>query len=66
MKTGYEGPQTCEVCHPGKVREILNSVHWKHASGVSNVDGIKPGEQVGMSNRIYVMCNGNDIVNNLK
>ena len=66
LKNGYQGPKTCEVCHPGTAKEILGTVHWKHASKVDNVDGIKPDEEYGMKNRIYTMCNGNDIVNNLK
>lgn len=66
LKNGYEGPQTCEVCHSGKAKEFLGTVHWTHASKVDHVDGIKPDEEVGMKNRIYTMCNGNDIVNNLK
>ena len=66
LKNGYQGPKTCEVCHPGKAGEILGTVHWKHASQVDNVEGLKPGEEYGMKNRIYTMCNGNDIVNNLK
>jgi hypothetical protein len=63
---GYQGPATCEECHPGKAREFLLTVHWKHASKVSNVDGLDPEQEYGMKNRIYTMCNGNDIVNNLK
>lgn len=66
LKNGYQGPKTCEVCHPGKAKEILGTVHWKHASKVDNVDNLKPGVEYGMKNRIYTMCNGNDIVNNLK
>jgi hypothetical protein len=65
-KNGYKGPATCEECHPGKARDFLSTVHWKHASKVSNVDNLEPGREYGMKNRIYTMCNGNDIVNNLK
>jgi len=63
---GYEGPKTCEVCHQGKAKEFLNTVHWKHASPVTNVENIDHKGEYGMKNRIYTMCNGNDIVNNLK
>lgn len=66
QKNGYQGPATCEVCHPGAAKEFLNSVHWKHASKVDNVENIDPNQEYGMKNRIYTMCNGNDIVNNLK
>jgi len=66
LKDGYQGPKTCEVCHPGKAKEFLGTVHWKHASKVDHVDNLNPKEEHGMKNRIYTMCNGNDIVNNLK
>lgn len=65
-KNGYEGPKTCEVCHPGTAKEFLGTVHWKHASKIDNVENIDPTKEYGMKNRVYTMCNGNDIVNNLK
>lgn len=65
-KEGYKGPATCEACHPGKAREFLGTVHWKHASKVDNVENLDPEQEYGMKNRVYTMCNGNDIVNNLK
>ena len=65
-KNGYKGPATCEECHPGTAKGFLDSVHWKHASKVTNVEGIDPKKEYGMKNRVYTMCNGNDIVNNLK
>lgn len=65
-KDGYKGPATCEECHPGKAKEFLGLVHWKHASIVDNVDRVDPKTEYGMKNRIYTMCNGNDVVNNLK
>jgi len=67
-KNGYRGPSTCEAqgCHPGTAKMFLETVHWKHASPVTNVDGLDPGKEYGMKNRIYTMCNGNDIVNSLK
>lgn len=65
-KSGYAGPETCEECHPGVAKAFLETVHWKHASLVPNVEGIDPNAEFGMKNRIYVMCNGNDVVNNLK
>ncbi|MFA7404137.1 MAG: hypothetical protein WC007_09090 [Pelobacteraceae bacterium] len=66
LKNGYKGPSTCEECHAGKAKEFLGTVHWKHASKVDHVDNINPNEEYGMKNRIYTLCNGNDIVNNLK
>ncbi|OFZ18636.1 MAG: cytochrome C [Bdellovibrionales bacterium GWB1_55_8] len=65
-KNGYKGPETCEECHPGTAKEFLGVVHWKHASKVTNVEGLDPNKEYGMLNRIYTMCNGNDIVNDLK
>jgi nitrate/TMAO reductase-like tetraheme cytochrome c subunit len=65
-KNGYHGPETCEECHTGKAKEFLTTVHWKHSSKISNVEGLDPNKEYGMLNRIYTMCNGNDIVNNLK
>ncbi|HYG67384.1 MAG TPA: cytochrome C [Anaeromyxobacteraceae bacterium] len=63
---GYQGPATCEECHPGKAKEFLGTVHWTHASRVDGVRGVDPGQSYGMKNRIYTMCNGNDVVNELK
>ncbi len=63
---GYDGPRTCEVCHPGTARGFLDTVHWKHASKVTNVEGLDQKQEWGMKNRIYTFCNGNDVVNNLK
>lgn len=65
-KNGYQGPETCEECHPGVAKRFLNTVHWKHASKAPHVEGADPKKEYGMKNRIYVMCNGNDIVNDLK
>lgn len=65
-KTGYKGPETCEECHPGTAKKFLETVHWKHASKVDNVDNTDPNVEYGMKNRIYAMCDGNDTVNNLK
>jgi hypothetical protein len=65
-KNGYNGPRTCEECHPGTARAFLETVHWTHASKTRNVEGVDPAAQWGMKNRVYVMCNGNDTVNNLK
>ena len=64
--SGYHGPDTCEECHSGTAAAFLGTVHWKHASKVTNVEGLDPKKEYGMENRIYVMCNGNDLVNNLK
>ena len=66
-QNGYEGPRTCENCHPGKAAEFLTTVHWKHRSPAHTVtEGIDPKKEYGMYNRVYSFCNGNDIVNKLK
>lgn len=65
-KNGYKGPSTCEECHPDTAKKFLDTVHWKHASKVTNVDNLDPKQEYGMKNRIYTFCNANDIVNNLK
>jgi hypothetical protein len=65
-KEGYRGPATCETCHPGTAGKFLESVHWKHASKVTNVDNLDPQKEYGMKNRIYTFCNGNEVVNDLK
>ena len=66
LKAGYQGPATCQQCHEGVAKAFLDTVHWKHASKVTNVDGLDPKLEYGMKNRIYTFCNGNDIVNDLK
>lgn len=65
-QNGYDGPATCETCHTGIARSILSTVHWKHASTVPNVEGLDPNVEYGMKDRVYTMCNGNDVVNDLK
>lgn len=65
-KSGYKGPETCEMCHKGVVKEFMQTVHWKHASKVKNVENTDPTKEYGMMNRVYTMCNGNELVNNLK
>ncbi len=65
-ENGYQGPATCENCHAGTAKAFLDTVHWKHSSKVTNVEGVDPKKEMGMKNRIYTFCNGNDVVNNLK
>lgn len=67
-KNGYKGPESCEAagCHPGTAKAFLSTVHWTHASTAPHVSGADPKVAWGMKNRAYTMCNGNDIVNNLK
>jgi cytochrome c2 len=63
---GYDGPRTCEVCHPGTARAFLDTVHWTHAARTSRVKGADPKVAWGMLNRSYTFCNGNDLANDLK
>jgi hypothetical protein len=65
-QNGYEGPKTCENCHPGKAAEFINTVHWKHRSPAPAVKGVDQKQEYGMYNRVYSFCNGNDVVNKLK
>ncbi len=65
-KTGYQGPATCEECHPGVAKAFTATVHWTHAAPAPHVENVDPAVAYGMKNRIYTMCNGNDIVNELK
>ncbi|MDP3542700.1 MAG: cytochrome C [Elusimicrobiota bacterium] len=65
-QSGYAGTETCLSCHPDAGRQVVGSVHWTHASKVDNVEGIDKKAEHGMLNRIYTMCNGNDIINDMK
>jgi len=46
-KSGYQGPATCEECHPGTAKAFLATVHWTHASQVENVENVDPAEPTG-------------------
>ena len=48
---GYDGPQTCVMCHADALEEITHSVHWYAASKVRNVKGLPDGTWWGMVNR---------------
>ncbi len=47
--TRYEGPQTCQQCHPAVMEDLLSSVHYKLKGQVSTVEGLSG--QWGMVNR---------------
>ena len=36
----YEGPQTCEKCHPGVTDDVLQSVHYRLKGPVSTIEGL--------------------------
>lgn len=65
-QNGFVGTETCLSCHQDAGRQVVGSVHWTHASKVDNVEGIDKKAEHGMLNRIYTMCNGNDIINDMK
>lgn len=65
-QNGYLGTPTCLSCHPEAGKEVVGSVHWTHASKVDNVEGIDKKAAHGMLNRVYTMCNGNDLINDMK
>jgi len=48
---GYQGPQTCAVCHDKALDEISHSVHWHVSSKIRNVKGLPDGSWWGMVNR---------------
>lgn len=67
-KNGYRGPTSCDngKCHKGVVKEFMGTVHWTHAGKAPQVENTDPNLEYGMKNRVYTMCNGNEIVNSLK
>ncbi len=48
---GYQGAQTCAMCHQDALDEITHSVHWNLTSPVKNVQGLPDSSQWGMDNR---------------
>ncbi|MFZ0427627.1 MAG: hypothetical protein WAO20_05895 [Acidobacteriota bacterium] len=48
---GYEGAQTCTMCHDAVLKEVTHSVHWYVSSEVRNVQGMPDGSWWGMVNR---------------
>ncbi len=50
-ENGYQGAQTCAMCHEKALDEILHSVHWNLATPVRNVQGLPDSSWWGMFNR---------------
>jgi len=50
-ENGYDGPQTCSMCHSEALDEVTHSAHWYAASKVRNVKGLPDGSWWGMVNR---------------
>jgi Cytochrome c bacterial/Cytochrome c554 and c-prime len=48
---GYDGAQTCLMCHPKALDEVVHTVHWNLATPVRNVQGLPDGSWWGMVNR---------------
>ena len=50
-ENGYQGAQTCAMCHENALNDIVHSVHWNLASPVRNVQGLPDSSMWGMINR---------------
>ncbi len=50
-ESGYQGAQTCAMCHPDALSEITQTVHWHMATPIRNVQGLPNGSWWGMVNR---------------
>ncbi len=50
-ENGYQGAQTCAMCHPDALQEITQTVHWYMATPIRNVQGLPDGSWWGMLNR---------------
>jgi hypothetical protein len=62
-ENGYEGAQTCAMCHEDALNEITHSVHWKLATPVSNVQGLPDSTEWGMSNRECALAGSTTLAN---
>lgn len=49
--SGYQGAQTCTLCHENALAEITHSVHWYVSAKIRNVSGLPDGSWWGMVNR---------------
>ncbi len=50
-ENGYQGAQTCAMCHEKALDEITQTVHWNVASPIRNVQGLPDSSWWGMVNR---------------
>ena len=50
-ESGYQGAQTCAMCHPNALEEITQTAHWYMATPIRNVQGLPEGTWWGMLNR---------------
>ena len=60
---GYDGVQTCTMCHQDALDEITNSVHWNIASSIRNVQGLPDSSKWGMVNRECALAGSTPISN---
>ncbi len=51
QENGYQGAQTCVVCHENALDEIVHTVHWNLAAPIRNVQGLPDSSWWGMVNR---------------
>jgi hypothetical protein len=62
-ESGYQGAQSCTVCHQNARDELLSTVHWNLASPVSNVQGLPDSTWWGMANRECALAGSTDPAN---
>ena len=62
-ENGYEGAQTCIMCHEDALDEITQSVHWNLASPVRNVQGLPDSSKWGMVNRECALAGSTTLAN---
>ncbi len=60
---GYDGAETCTMCHDDALDEITNSVHWNLASPVRNVQGLPDSSWWGMGNRECALAGSTTLAN---
>jgi len=60
---GYDGAQTCAMCHQVALDEITNSVHWHTASPIRNVQGLPDSSWWGMVNRECALAGSTPMAN---
>jgi hypothetical protein len=60
---GYEGAQTCTMCHEDALDEVTHSVHWNMATPVRNVKGLPDSSMWGMVNRECALAGSSTLAN---
>lgn len=62
-QSGYQGAQTCVMCHPDALTEITQTVHWYMATPVRNVQGLPDGSWWGMVDRECALAGSLTVAN---